>query len=136
MTLEEEFGAIDIYLFDQLLRGRITARDRVLDAGCGFGRNLVYLMRLGCDVHAADADADAIAAVRSMAATLAPQLGRFAELVLQQSPLVVVQLAKQIANQQIAHRFQSKEEARVERASWKSISCCILKFVGRCSRPA
>jgi SAM-dependent methyltransferase len=74
VELEAEFGAIDIYLFDQLLRGRITARDRVLDAGCGFGRNLHYLLRLGCDVSAVDSDPDAVAAVRAMAAELAPSL--------------------------------------------------------------
>lgn len=74
LTLEQQFGAIDIYLFDQLLRGRITARDRVLDAGCGFGRNLVYLLRTGADVSGADADPEAIAAVRDMAAALAPNL--------------------------------------------------------------
>ena len=61
MDLETEFGAIDIYLFDQLLRGRITTRDRVFDAGCGWGRNLVYLLRGGFDVYAADPDPDAIA---------------------------------------------------------------------------
>jgi SAM-dependent methyltransferase len=72
--LEDQFGAIDIYLFDQLLRGRITARDRVLDAGCGFGRNLVYLLRIGADVHGVDADADAIASVQRMAAALQPRL--------------------------------------------------------------
>ena len=54
MDLETEFGGIDIYLFDQLLRGRITPRDRVFDAGCGWGRNLVYLLRSGCEVHAVD----------------------------------------------------------------------------------
>jgi len=74
MDLEAEFGAIDIYLFDQVLRGRITRRDRVLDAGCGFGRNLKYLLRMGCDVSGVDADPDAIAAVREMAAALAPSL--------------------------------------------------------------
>ena len=74
MTLHDEFGAIDIYLFDQLLRGRITAADRVLDTGCGFGRNLVYLLRMGADVRAVDTDVDAIAAVRATAAALAPQL--------------------------------------------------------------
>jgi tellurite methyltransferase len=74
MTLEEQFGAIDIYLFDQALRGRITPRDRVLDAGCGFGRNLVYLMRIGCDVHGVDSDAESIGAVRAMARALAPSL--------------------------------------------------------------
>ncbi len=38
MTLSEEFGAIDIYLFDQLLRGRIRPGMRIFDAGCGYGR--------------------------------------------------------------------------------------------------
>ena len=65
--LEQQFGAIDIYLFDQLLRGRITVRDRVFDAGCGWGRNLVYLLRSGCEVFGADARPDAIAEVRSLA---------------------------------------------------------------------
>jgi SAM-dependent methyltransferase len=74
VDLETEFGAIDIYLFDQLLRGRITTRDRVFDAGCGWGRNLVYLLRGGFDVYAADPDPDAIAAVRDLARSLAPHL--------------------------------------------------------------
>jgi SAM-dependent methyltransferase len=72
--LAEQFGQIDIYVFDQLLRGRIGPGMRVLDAGCGGGRNLVYLLRSGLDVFGVDADAGAIAAVRSLAATLAPQL--------------------------------------------------------------
>ncbi|HUL75564.1 MAG TPA: class I SAM-dependent methyltransferase [Vicinamibacterales bacterium] len=72
--LEAEFGHIDIYLFDQLLRGRITPRDRVFDAGCGGGRNLVYLLRLGCAVYGVDPDPDAIAEARALAATLAPSL--------------------------------------------------------------
>jgi tellurite methyltransferase len=72
--LQEEFGPIDIYLFDQLLRGRIAPGMRVLDAGSGAGRNLVYLLRTGFDVFAADGDAAAIDAVRRMASTLAPHL--------------------------------------------------------------
>lgn len=74
MDLDAEFGAIDIYLFDQLLRGRITRRDRILDAGCGMGRNLVYLLRSGHDVSAVDADPDAIREVRALAAKHAPKL--------------------------------------------------------------
>jgi SAM-dependent methyltransferase len=74
MTLQEQFGAIDIYVFDQLLRGRIAAGMRVLDAGCGSGRNLVYLLRNGFDVSGIDDNAEAIAQVRQMAAALAPQL--------------------------------------------------------------
>jgi tellurite methyltransferase len=74
VTLDEQFGPIDIYLFDQILRRRIAPGDRILDAGCGFGRNLVYLLREGYEVFGADADADAIAEVRALAARLAPAL--------------------------------------------------------------
>jgi tellurite methyltransferase len=73
-VLIDEFGHIDIYLFDQLLRGRIAPGMRVVDAGCGTGRNLVYLLREGYDVYATDQDPQAVAAVRALAAALAPQL--------------------------------------------------------------
>ena len=53
-TLQEQFGQIDIYLFDQLLKGRIVPGMRILDAGCGSGRNLVYLLREGYEVFGAD----------------------------------------------------------------------------------
>jgi ubiquinone/menaquinone biosynthesis C-methylase UbiE len=72
--LERQFGQIDIYLFDQLLRGRIRAGMRVLDAGCGSGRNLVYLLQSGVEVFATDADAGSIDRVRTLAATLSPGL--------------------------------------------------------------
>lgn len=65
---------MDIYLFDQLLRGRFDARRRVLDAGCGRGRNLPFFLRRGFDVRAADADPDAIRSVRQLAASLHPSL--------------------------------------------------------------
>ncbi len=73
-TLLDQFGHIDIYLFDQLLRGRILPGMRVLDAACGTGRNLVYLLRHGVDVSAVDRDPQAVAMVRSLAAQLAPAL--------------------------------------------------------------
>ncbi len=72
--LRTEFGEIDIYLFDQLLRGRFDHRPRVLDAGCGTGRNLSYFLRRGFDVRAVDADAAAIGSVRQLAAALNPAL--------------------------------------------------------------
>ena len=75
IDLHELFGDIDIYLFDQLLRGRILSSARILDAGCGGGRNLVYFLRAGFDIYGVDASADAIASIRALAATLAPGLG-------------------------------------------------------------
>jgi len=73
-TLQEQFGQIDIYFFDQLLKGRITPGMRILDTGCGSGRNLVYLLREGYEVYAADSDADAVECVRSLARKFAPAL--------------------------------------------------------------
>ena len=74
MELADHFGEIDIYVFDQLLKGRIRLTDRVLDAGCGSGRNLVYMLRSGFNVAAIDANPHAIAEVRDLAARLAPAL--------------------------------------------------------------
>src|SRR5436190_22134423 len=71
-TLADQFGPIDIYLFDQLLRGRIAPGMRVLDAGCGGGRNVAYLLREGYDVSGNDTGANAIAQVQALARSLAP----------------------------------------------------------------
>ncbi len=95
--LAEQFGNIDIYVFDQLLRGRFVSASaaagrygetspkladrpgaseggpvRVFDAGCGGGRNLVYLLRQGFEVFGNDMNPDAVATVRALAAALGP----------------------------------------------------------------
>ena len=72
--LQQQFGQIDIYLFDQLLRGRIRPGMRVLDTGCGSGRNLVYFLREGYEVFGVDTDPNAIECTRGLAASLAPAL--------------------------------------------------------------
>jgi SAM-dependent methyltransferase len=74
MTLQEQFGQIDIYVFDQILRGNIAAGMKVLDAGCGYGRNLVWLLREGAAVFALDEDAGGVEHVRALAKELAPRL--------------------------------------------------------------
>jgi len=73
-TLQDQFGQIDIYLFDQLLKGRISPGMRILDAGCGSGRNIVYFLREGYEVYAADSDAQSVESVRSFARKVAPAL--------------------------------------------------------------
>lgn len=74
LTLQEQFGQIDIYLFDQLLKGRIRSGMRILDAGCGPGRNLVYFLREGYEVYAADADSRALDSARALARRHSPTL--------------------------------------------------------------
>jgi SAM-dependent methyltransferase len=68
--IQEQFGQIDIYVFDQILRGNIAPGMRVLDAGCGYGRNLVYLLREGCEIFALDGDPDGVDHVSRLSASL------------------------------------------------------------------
>ncbi len=77
LSVQDQFGQIDIYVFDQILRGNIAAGMRVLDAGCGYGRNLVHLLREGCEVFALDLNAEGVEHVRQM--SLALQTGLPAE---------------------------------------------------------
>ncbi len=70
LSVQEQFGQIDIYVFDQILRGNIHTGMRVLEAGCGYGRNLVHLMREKCEVFALDADSAGIEHVRQLSASL------------------------------------------------------------------
>jgi tellurite methyltransferase len=72
--VRSQFGEIDIYLFDQILRGRFDGRRSVLDAGMGDGRNLIYLLRRGFACFGIDRDEVAVRRVQSLAATLARQL--------------------------------------------------------------
>jgi len=74
LELRAHFGDIDIYLFDQILRGRFDARRHVLDAGCGDGRNLIYFLQHGFTCYGVDSEPSAIRRMRHVAARLAPDL--------------------------------------------------------------
>jgi SAM-dependent methyltransferase len=74
LNLQQLFGGIDIYLFDQLLKGQLNPRMTVLDAGCGGGRNLSYFLRSGYEVCGVDQSPESIDAIRKLAAQLSPNL--------------------------------------------------------------
>jgi len=71
--LSQAVGGMDIYLLDQVLRGRVNPSLRVFDAGCGRGRNIAYFLRSGYEVFAVDPEPGAIEHVRLLAAELAPR---------------------------------------------------------------
>ena len=69
-NVQEFFGQIDIYVFDQILRGNIAPGMRILDAGCGYGRNLVYLLREGTEIFAIDQNPGAVEHIRRLSKSL------------------------------------------------------------------
>ncbi len=69
---QEVFGNIDIYLFDQILKGRFSPEMKILDAGCGGGRNIIWFLREGFDVYAIDQNPETVEQVKKLAKSLAP----------------------------------------------------------------
>lgn len=61
--LKRELQNIDIYLLDQILKGRYGLDHKILDAGCGGGRNMFWLAKNGYDVYAVDAKQEALNAL-------------------------------------------------------------------------
>lgn len=74
INLTEFFGDIDIYLFDQFLKNRFSPEMKILDAGCGSGRNLVYFLRSGFECFGIDQNPEAAEYVRKLARAIAPAI--------------------------------------------------------------
>ena len=66
---------MDIHLLDQVLKGRFTPGIRILDAGCGEGRNLIYFLQNNYEVYAVDKDPGAIKLVGMHARSLSISIG-------------------------------------------------------------
>lgn len=76
IQLTQLLGNIDIYLLDQILKGRLLPHMRVLDAGCGSGRNSSYLLKSGFEVFGIDQSTEAIAYLQQK---LPPELSQASE---------------------------------------------------------
>lgn len=69
--LAKTLSGIDIYLLDQVMKGRISASTKLLDAGCGRGRNALALERFGCkNITAFDSDELAIDSLQTNSASI------------------------------------------------------------------
>ncbi|EIM73876.1 type 11 methyltransferase [Nitritalea halalkaliphila LW7] len=76
-ALNRILGNIDLYLLDQLLKGRFTKEQRILDAGSGEGRNAGYFIRENYALYAVDREPLAIQYLRYHAKTLNPSYDSF-----------------------------------------------------------
>ena len=70
--LNSLLGNIDIYLLDQILKGRFNKDMKILDAGCGEGRNCIYFLHQGYQIFGVDANPIAIQMARTYAQTIQP----------------------------------------------------------------
>lgn len=64
--LNNAIGNTDIYLLDQILKGRFDGRNRIFDAGCGEGRNLRYFAGNGYDIYGLDTNPMAVKMLQMM----------------------------------------------------------------------
>jgi SAM-dependent methyltransferase len=71
-VLNRLLGNVDIYLLDQILKGRFTKEMRILDAGCGEGRNAVFFIQKGYQVFGIDPNETAIQYCRYLSKSLNP----------------------------------------------------------------
>ena len=62
----EALQGIDVYLIDQLLKNRINSDSKILDAGCGGGRNIHYLIKNKLDVTGIDANPNTVDFLREL----------------------------------------------------------------------
>ncbi len=70
--LNRLLGNVDIYLLDQILKGRFTKEMKILDAGCGEGRNAVYFIQKGYQIFGIDPNDVAIQYCRFLTKSLNP----------------------------------------------------------------
>lgn len=68
--LNKQLGNIDLYLLDQVLKGRYDRSMKILDAGCGEGRNMVYFLRKGYEVYGVDNNPAAIQMLQFVSGSL------------------------------------------------------------------
>ncbi len=63
LNIHSILGNTDIYLVDQVMKGRYSQQDLILDAGCGDGRNMHWFVNNGFLIYGIDSDPSAIDAI-------------------------------------------------------------------------
>ncbi len=76
-TLETGLNALrntDIYLIDMILKRYFNPEMKIIDAGCGMGRNIEYFLQAGYEVYGADISEDDVNYIRNRALDINPGL--------------------------------------------------------------
>lgn len=64
-------GQTDIYLLDQIMKGRYQRDEKILDAGCGSGRNMKWFLQNDFDIYGIDTSEAAIINLKKVNANIA-----------------------------------------------------------------
>ncbi len=72
--INQIIGKTDIYLLDQIIKGRYQSSEIILDAGCGSGRNLYWFYNNDFSIYGIDKKEDNIEALKK---TYSNQAGNF-----------------------------------------------------------
>ncbi|TVP52966.1 MAG: class I SAM-dependent methyltransferase [Mongoliibacter sp.] len=109
--LNNLLGNIDIYLLDQILKGRFTKEMKILDAGCGEGRNCIFFLQQGYQIFGVDADPVAVQMAKIYASTINKEydLHRFQRTLVQDMPFHEAAFDAVISSA-VLHFAKNKEE--------------------------
>jgi tellurite methyltransferase len=64
-SIHEMIGETDIYLLDQIMKGRYEIQDTILDAGCGFGRNMHWFIKNNYAIYGINKNEEAISTLKA-----------------------------------------------------------------------
>ena len=64
-NIQDILGQTDIYLIDQLMKGRYKPTQRILDAGCGNGRNMHWFIQNKYAIFGIDLNEEAISLLKN-----------------------------------------------------------------------
>lgn len=65
-SLQELVGNTDIYLLDQIMKGRYQQTDKILDAGCGTGRNMHWFLKEKMEIYGIDENEASISELKRL----------------------------------------------------------------------
>ena len=68
--INNEIGDIDLFLLDLILKGNVPKDGRILDAGCGSGRNMFYFLKRGYNIKGVDSNESEVNAANFLSRNL------------------------------------------------------------------